>query len=179
LGGNAFLLSLCVALFSVGRAISSSVFGWVVARGSRSATTPAAKEEAATRSSRWSLVLSLIVALVGHIMFITADASSMLWLLLISRIATGFGTGVLSVARTIVAVSTTPSQRVRYNAWLGIVAYLGFALTPIIGSVNVTFGSGAATISQYSFGSFLLFICTCLVLLPMIIWMRPNLTKLW
>jgi hypothetical protein len=51
----------------------------------------------------------------------------------------GLRAGVLAVARTVVSQWTGASDRVRYMALLGVVQYIGFACTPIIGAQTVDF----------------------------------------
>ncbi len=184
LGGSGFVLSLTIALFSIGRGISSVFYGWMIDRerasAKRSVSGSAASDQAQTGFGRSSMVLALVVTVGGHTLFLIAAAGRQLWLLMLSRVLTGFGTGVLTIARTVVAESSQPPDRVRFNAWLGIVAYCGGALTPILGGIDVSFGSGPAAITQFSFGSFLLLMCTCVILAPVLYWVYGvQLRRCW
>ena len=47
-----------------------------------------------------------------------------------SRVLTGLGTGVLSIARAFIAEKTETKDRTRYVAYSTAVTFVGFAVTP-------------------------------------------------
>eukprot|EP01113_Clastostelium_recurvatum_P050569 TRINITY_DN9606_c0_g1_i2.p1 TRINITY_DN9606_c0_g1~~TRINITY_DN9606_c0_g1_i2.p1 ORF type:complete len:608 (-),score=135.52 TRINITY_DN9606_c0_g1_i2:1-1824(-) len=113
IGGNSALLGVIIASFSVGRLISSLVFGYW-----------------SDRSIKLVLLCSTWVVIVGNIAYMTAYPAHSLTILIISRFITGFGTGTLSVGRGYIAKVTTPAERTRFLSYSGAAQFLGFSITP-------------------------------------------------
>ncbi|ETI35692.1 hypothetical protein F443_18008 [Phytophthora nicotianae P1569] len=121
LGGDLAFMGLLTSLFSVGRLISSTVFGWMCDR----------------YSFRSVYLVSSGICLVGNLIYLIADihVTDSLTMLAASRFIVGFGAGNRSVCRANVAAMTTVNQRLRYLTILATVVFLGYALTPGLGSL--------------------------------------------
>lgn len=121
IGGNVAFMGLLTSLFSVGRLISSTVFGWLCD----------------VSSFRTVYILSSVICLIGNFCYLLADAhtTGSLILLAFSRFVVGFGAGNRSVCRANVAHITTVHQRLTYLTILATVVFLGYALTPGLGSL--------------------------------------------
>jgi MFS transporter, ceroid-lipofuscinosis neuronal protein 7 len=121
LGGDLASMGLLTSVFSVGRLISSTVFGWMCDR----------------YSFKFVYTVSSLVCLVGNAIYMLADASvtNSIAVLVVSRFLVGFGAGNRSVCRANVAALTTVDQRLRFLTILAAVVFLGYALTPGLGSL--------------------------------------------
>ncbi|RLN73199.1 hypothetical protein BBJ28_00018434 [Nothophytophthora sp. Chile5] len=121
LGGDLAFMGMLTSLFSVGRLISSMVFGWMCDR----------------YSFRSVYLVSSAICLVGNLIYLLADihVTDSLTVLATSRFLVGFGAGNRSVCRANVAAMTTVNQRLRYLTILATVVFLGYALTPGLGSL--------------------------------------------
>jgi len=73
----------------------------------------------------------------GNVIYLLADqhVTDSLTVLAISRFLVGFGAGNRSVCRANVAALTTVNQRLKYLTILAAVVFLGYALTPGLGTV--------------------------------------------
>ncbi|KAF0714075.1 hypothetical protein As57867_004044, partial [Aphanomyces stellatus] len=123
LGGTLVDMGLLTSVFSVGRLVSSFIFGWMCDR----------------YTFRTVYLLSSGLGILGNIVYLFADPHvlSSLNVLLISRFLIGFGAGNRSVCRADVAKMTTVDQRLKYMTILCMVVFLGYALTPGVGAVLV------------------------------------------
>uniref|UniRef100_K3X229 Major facilitator superfamily (MFS) profile domain-containing protein n=1 Tax=Globisporangium ultimum (strain ATCC 200006 / CBS 805.95 / DAOM BR144) TaxID=431595 RepID=K3X229_GLOUD len=121
LGGDLAFMGLLTSVFSVGRLISSTVFGWMCDH----------------YSFKFVYLVSSGICLVGNLIYLLADAhvANSLWVLAVSRFMVGFGAGNRSVCRANVAAMTTINQRLKYLTILATVVFLGYALTPGLGSL--------------------------------------------
>ncbi|KAE8895334.1 hypothetical protein PF005_g15364 [Phytophthora fragariae] len=121
LGGSLSLMGLLTSLFSVGRLISSMLFGLMCDH----------------YSFRSVYLVSSSICLVGNIVYLLAEdcATGSLIVLSASRFIVGFGAGNRSVCRADVAAMTTVSQRLPYMTILSTVEFLAYALTPGLGSL--------------------------------------------
>jgi ceroid-lipofuscinosis MFS transporter 7 len=121
LGGDLAFMGMLTSLFSVGRLISSMVFGWMCDH----------------YSFRSVYLVSSSVCLVGNIIYLVADeyVTGSLMVLAASRFIVGFGAGNRSVCRADVAAMTTVSQRLPYMTILSTIEFLAYALTPGLGSL--------------------------------------------
>ncbi|KAI9921561.1 hypothetical protein PsorP6_000585 [Peronosclerospora sorghi] len=121
LGGDLAFMGLLTSLFSVGRLISSTVFGWMCDR----------------YSFRSVYLVSSAVCLVGNLIYVFADqhVTGSLTALALGRFIVGFGAGNRSVCRADVASITTINQRLTYLTMLATVVFFGYALTPGLGSL--------------------------------------------
>nr|CCA14525.1 Major Facilitator Superfamily (MFS) putative [Albugo laibachii Nc14] len=121
LGGSIAFMGILTSVFSVGRLISSTVFGWMC--------------------DRWTFkavyIISSVICLFGNILYLLADQHvvNSKYLLAVSRFIVGFGAGNRSVCRANVAAITTVGQRLKYLTILATVVFLGYALTPGLGSL--------------------------------------------
>uniref|UniRef100_K3X227 Major facilitator superfamily (MFS) profile domain-containing protein n=1 Tax=Globisporangium ultimum (strain ATCC 200006 / CBS 805.95 / DAOM BR144) TaxID=431595 RepID=K3X227_GLOUD len=115
LGGDLAFMGLLTSVFSVGRLISSTVFGWMCDR----------------YSFKFVYLVSSGICLVGNLIYLLADAhvANSLWVLAVSRFMVGFGARNRSVCRANVAAMTTINQRLKYLTILATVVFLGYALT--------------------------------------------------
>ncbi|GMF30443.1 unnamed protein product [Phytophthora lilii] len=121
LGGDLAFMGFINALFSLGRLFSSTAFGWMCDR----------------YSFRFVYLISTFICLVGNIIYLVADEhmAGSLTALAMSRFIVGFGGGNRSVCRADVASITTINQRLPYLTILVGVVFLGYALTPGLGSL--------------------------------------------
>ncbi|EEY53434.1 Major Facilitator Superfamily (MFS) [Phytophthora infestans T30-4] len=121
LGGGLSQMGLLTSLFSVGRLISSMLFGWMCDH----------------YSFRFVYLVSSSFCLLGNIVYLLAESSvtGSLIVLSASRFIVGFGAGNRSVCRADVAAMTTISQRLPYITVLSTVEFLAYALTPGLGSL--------------------------------------------
>ncbi|KAE9043289.1 hypothetical protein PR002_g3424 [Phytophthora rubi] len=121
LGGDLAFMGFINALFSVGRLLSSTAFGWMCDR----------------YSFRSVYLISTFICLVGNVIYLIADEhmAGSLTALAASRFIVGFGGGNRSVCRADVASITTINQRLPYLTILVGVVFLGYALTPGLGSL--------------------------------------------
>uniref|UniRef100_H3GQS9 Major facilitator superfamily (MFS) profile domain-containing protein n=1 Tax=Phytophthora ramorum TaxID=164328 RepID=H3GQS9_PHYRM len=121
LGGDLAFMGIINALFSLGRLFSSTVFGWMCDR----------------YSFRSVYLISTSICLAGNIIYLIADShmAGSLTALAASRFIVGFGGGNRSVCRADVASMTTINQRLPYLTILVGVVFLGYALTPGLGSL--------------------------------------------
>ena len=159
LGGDEFFLGIVVSAFSLGRLIASFAFGAL----------------ADFWSTRAVLLLSTVACMAGNFMFCMAGSLASKWVLLFSRVLTGFGTGMLSVARTHVSVTTPGDERTLWMSWLGIVQFVGFAVTPVLGNVNVrVLDLGFFLINSYTFATLLLLLLEVLVFVLLFFFMSHQ-----
>ncbi|KAE9361691.1 hypothetical protein PF008_g836 [Phytophthora fragariae] len=121
LGGDLAFMGMLTSLFSVGRLISSTVFGWMCDH----------------YSYRSVYLWSSAICLVGNLIYLIADqhVTGSLTALAASRFIVGFGAGNRSVCRADVASITTINQRLTYLTMLATVVFFGYALTPGLGSL--------------------------------------------
>ena len=159
LGGDSLFLGLTVSAFSVGRLIASFAFGAL----------------ADFWSTRAVLLLSTVGCMTGNFLFCCAGSLSSKYVLLFSRVLTGFGTGMLSVARTHVSVTTPSDERTLWMSWLGIVQFVGFAVTPVVGNLQVRqVDFGFMLINSYTFATLLLLLLECLVFVLLLFFMSNQ-----
>ncbi|OQS00726.1 Major Facilitator Superfamily (MFS) [Thraustotheca clavata] len=120
LGGGLHHMGLLTSFFSIGRLISSTLFGYVSDR----------------YNCRIVYILSLILGLVGNFIYFVPDIR----VLLISRFLVGFSSGNISVCRTNVATMTRVDIRLKYLTILAISVYFGYALTPGLAGLTAKVG---------------------------------------
>ncbi|TMW66203.1 hypothetical protein Poli38472_003968 [Pythium oligandrum] len=121
LGGDLAFMGFLTSVFSVGRLISSTAFGWMCDR----------------YSFKFVYIVSSLICLIGNLAYLLADehVADSLTILAVSRFLVGFGAGNRSVCRANVAAMTTVNQRLKYLTILATVVFLGYALTPGLGSL--------------------------------------------
>ncbi|KAI9920852.1 hypothetical protein PsorP6_000558 [Peronosclerospora sorghi] len=121
LGGGVSYMGVLTSLFSVGRLLSSMLFGCMCDH----------------YSFRSVYLLSSAICLVGNVLYLTAEGfgTGNLMVLSASRFLVGFGAGNRSVCRADVANLTTTNQRLPYMTLLSAVEFLAYALTPGLGSL--------------------------------------------
>jgi MFS family permease len=123
-GSGAALLGAAVASFSAGRLVSSFVFGALSERGFPYSAL---------------LQLTFLCTLFGQLLYAGADAMprgvAAAVAIVASRAIIGFGSGILPTTRAVVAECTTVEVRMREYARLGFCKYVGYAITPGIGTV--------------------------------------------
>lgn len=121
LGGDLVSMGLLTSVFSLGRFISSLLLGYMCDR----------------TSFRFVYLFSSSLCLVGNLLYLIADVhvSASLRVLMLSRFIVGFGAGNRSVCRANVAKLTSLDARLPYLTTLAMVVFLGYALTPGLGTV--------------------------------------------
>lgn len=115
LGGNIEDQGLAVAMFSVGRIVTSPIWGYMSEK----------------LGYRVALISALSVVFFGCILYINATS---LLALLVSQFVIGLGCGTLGVTRSYVTNSTTRASRTVQLARLTAVQYAAFSVMPIAGS---------------------------------------------
>ena len=113
-------MGILTAVFSIGRFLSSLLFGWMCDG----------------YSFKSVYILSSIICVAGNVLYLMADVhvAHSRTLLAFSRFVVGFGAGNRSVCRANVAAMTSVHARLRYITILSTVVFLGYALTPGVGS---------------------------------------------
>jgi MFS transporter, ceroid-lipofuscinosis neuronal protein 7 len=156
LGGDLAFMGFLTSVFSVGRLISSTVFGWMCDH----------------YSFKFVYIVSSGICLVGNLIYLLADeqVSNSLTVLAVSRFLVGFGAGNRSVCRANVAAMTTVHQRLKYLTILAAVVFLGYALTPGLGSLvagidTVVLG---VPLNKYTCPGMILVVLNALTILSMI-----------
>jgi len=112
LGGSKSMLGMFVALFSVGRMLSTVPLGFL--------------------SDRFSIKTVFfwctIFQIVGHFLYCIAPGVSVL---LISRVLVGFGSATMSLSRAHVTKATPLVERTKHFGYLSAVQFIGFAVLPL------------------------------------------------
>ncbi|EQC35047.1 hypothetical protein SDRG_07287 [Saprolegnia diclina VS20] len=150
LGGDLYLMGLLTSVFSLGRLISSTVFGYLCDR----------------YSFRAVYIVSSIIGLVGNALYLLPHPQ----ILLLSRFLVGVSSGNLSVCRADVAAKTHVEHRLKYLTMLALMVYLGYALTPGIGGLlsRVDLTVAGLHIDAYTIPGVLLAILSAISLLLII-----------
>lgn len=86
------------------------------------------------------LLISQVGTLAGFLLMARADS---LWLLYVARVIDGATAGNLSIAQAYISDNTTPQQRVRSFALIGIAFGLGFFIGPFVTGSLVKYGMQA------------------------------------
>ena len=120
LGGDQATQGRIVACFSLGRIVSSPIWGgWSVTAG-----------------YRVPLIVALITAALGALVYAdVAGTKAGLLPLGLAQACIGFGAGSLGVTRAWVAANTTGAARTAAMARLSACQYFGFTVTPFVGSI--------------------------------------------
>ncbi|KAN0040509.1 hypothetical protein ACTA71_008846 [Dictyostelium dimigraforme] len=123
-GGTATTIGLVISAFSAGRFLATIVLGYF------------SKFDTYKSIFNISMVLCIFGSLWYSFSYIDQGndfigQSS----LVISRFVLGFGAGTLSTARSFLADITIPSERTTWIALSSALQFLGFAVSPIIGSL--------------------------------------------
>lgn len=137
LGGDPTILGMLVAAFSLMQFLFSPVLGRLSDRFGR----------------RPILLVSLIVGVLGHLMFALSNS---ILLLFVSRLLAGIAGANLSVAQAYVADTTTSKDRARGMGLIGASFGVGFIIGPVIGGLFSQYGLSvpgfvAAIISFFNF----------------------------
>lgn len=150
-------MGLLTSVFSVGRLLSSVYLGWLCDRC----------------SFKTVYLLSTIICLVGNILYIvpSANIAGSKHILAVSRFLVGFGAGNRSVCRANVAAVTTVKQRLKYITILSAVVFLGYALTPGLGSLtsDADFHILGAHINHFTAPGLILIAINCITLLGLLL----------
>ncbi|EME28081.1 Major facilitator superfamily domain-containing protein 8 [Galdieria sulphuraria] len=112
LGGTKSLLGVFVALFSVGRMLSTVPLGFLSDRFSIKTVY------------LWCTVCQIF----GHFLYCVAPRVS---ILLLSRVLVGFGSATMSISRAHVTKATTLLDRTKHFGYLSAVQFVGFAVLPL------------------------------------------------
>ncbi|KDO31785.1 hypothetical protein SPRG_03705 [Saprolegnia parasitica CBS 223.65] len=123
LGGDLYEMGLLTSVYSVGRLISSTVFGYLCDK----------------YSFRAVYLMAATIGLAGNLVYVVPSTRALIF----SRFFVGVSSGNLSVCRSNVAAMTTVDVRLKYLTILAISVYFGYALTPGLG--------GALTIVEFGF----------------------------
>lgn len=120
-GASAFLASLLVPAYSVCQMFAGPVLGSLSDRVGR----------------RRVLILSQSGTLLGFLMIASAPA---LWVVFVGRVLDGLTAGNLTVAQAYIADRTTPENRARSFALIGIAFGVGFMVGPALGGYLSHYG---------------------------------------
>jgi MFS transporter, ceroid-lipofuscinosis neuronal protein 7 len=155
MGGNLIWQGFIVASFSLGRVISSPLFGIL----------------ADIYGYRWVLVGCNGIIILGALLY---TQSTTLEALFLSQFVIGFGAGTLGVTRSYVAENSNKQNRTGQMALLTAMQYAGFTVTPLLGSLFAYIGStynleiGFIMISEYSISAYILALFALIVVLSLV-----------
>ena len=135
LGGTKLDLGFLVSIFSFGRYIIAKRLGII----------------ADVYRHRASLMISGVIFILGGIFWSISPFASTLPLLYIAQFTLGLGTGSLGVTRSYVVEQTTPQTRTYMLAYLTMLQYGGFTVTPLIGALLVVIGGTISESCKYAF----------------------------
>lgn len=109
------MLSIAIALFSVGRLLASTVLGYWIDRS----------------RPRVVLFWSLLLHAIGQVLYGFGGTWG-LWAIMLSRFLIGFGSGTLGVCRSVAANLVDKTERGKQFAFLGMSKFIGYAITPAV-----------------------------------------------
>jgi MFS family permease len=149
-----------VAVFSVGRLISAPLLGWLSGR---------------YISNTRLLSACLALCVIGNF-FYGLGLELGLVSIVLSRLVLGFATGILGVARAFVSLVTSTEERTGYMSLLNAVQFVGFSLTPFLGSVlcGINFSILGVQINCFSAPGFLLCMINVVMLVLFLILFRET-----
>ncbi|KAF0683862.1 Aste57867_24088 [Aphanomyces stellatus] len=124
LGGGLADMGRATSIFSVGRVLSSILFGYM-------------SDHVSFRAVH---LLSAAIGVMGNLVYLVPTSPHLspmasMALLLLSRFLVGFGAGNVSVCRANVATMTPVAHRLQYMNRLALVVFLGYALSPGLGGL--------------------------------------------
>jgi len=154
--GEKMLLGLVVAAFSVGRLVSSTAWGYL----------------SDYVSERLVFISSSAVSVIGCVLYIIAYVYKLEWLLILSRVVTGVGSGALSVVRANTAKITTTKQRTTYMAINGASQYAALGVAPFIVIAFSNFGGTGAVYDSFTAPAFILIGCNVINIIAFFIWFK-------
>lgn len=134
LGGDSVHLGYAVACFSMGRVVSSPIFGYL----------------SELYGYRYVLMVCNSILFMGACLYASANG---LHFVFAAQSIMGFGAGSLGVTRSYVAESTPRSHRAEFMAYLTSVQYSAFAVTPVLGSILAALGESPPPSSSSSFAA--------------------------
>ena len=123
-GGQIEDIGVAVSLFSVGRLFLAVPYGYWAEKRS---------------SSLEVFIGASLVSIIGNFlywMFAGQEGDTPLRLVLFSRFLVGMGTSILGVARGYLASHSTIEHRTRLISYSALFQFMGFALSPALGSVS-------------------------------------------
>ncbi|EGC33993.1 hypothetical protein DICPUDRAFT_153860 [Dictyostelium purpureum] len=161
MGGTASLLGIVISAFSLGRLIATMVLGMF------------SNHTNYKQLFNGSIFLCVISCLGYCLAYIEEDNVFLGQSILVSsRFLLGFGAGTLSVVRAYLADITMPNERTTYIALSSALQFLGFAVSPIIGSLLTylpVFYVGPIKIDQVTSPGWFLFFQNLILLLVIIL----------
>uniref|UniRef100_K3WM91 Major facilitator superfamily (MFS) profile domain-containing protein n=1 Tax=Globisporangium ultimum (strain ATCC 200006 / CBS 805.95 / DAOM BR144) TaxID=431595 RepID=K3WM91_GLOUD len=146
LGGDIVFMGLLTSLFSVGRFVSSLLFGWLCDR----------------ISFRALYNIAGAISIIGNILYVIPYTPSIRSkaLLGLSRCLVGFGAGNRSVCRANIAMLTNVDQRLEYFTIFATVVFLAYALTPglggVFGDIDVSIAGDYLELNRFTAPGFVL-----------------------
>jgi MFS family permease len=149
-----------VTFFSTGRLVAAPLLGWLCDQF----------------TFRDVYLFTILISLAGHGIYCFGTSPTAI---IGARALVGLGSGVLSVCRTVIVVSTPPGEpRTHQLAILAICKFCGYALVPAISSYLVfDFFIGSLHITAFSSPAFLLFLLN-IVMIPIVFFgIEPSLGK--
>eukprot|EP01117_Protostelium_nocturnum_P012980 TRINITY_DN4807_c0_g1_i1.p1 TRINITY_DN4807_c0_g1~~TRINITY_DN4807_c0_g1_i1.p1 ORF type:complete len:489 (+),score=148.14 TRINITY_DN4807_c0_g1_i1:155-1621(+) len=151
-------LGVLIGAYSVGRLIGSTVLGWMYNKF----------------GINWTMQFALTLSVIGNGMYVMGSVTN-IWVLLFSRMLTGFSTGTLSIVRAFVAERTTKEERTRWVSYSTAVQYIGFALVPGFGAFfsKINFQVGMLPVNAFTTPGYILVLCNALVI-PAVFFFIPN-----
>eukprot|EP00941_MAST-03F_sp_MAST-3F-sp1_P004274 g4274.t1 len=140
-GGGLQELSVLISVFSVGRLISSPIFGSI-------------SEKCSFRTAFWS---SLSTSVLANCLYCLPASETLLTTykmrmgcLIVSRFLCGFGAGNRAVCRANLAhLTNTGHERLKWLTILQMTVYIGYAITPGIAEI-LPFSSGTNSFSVFN-----------------------------
>lgn len=123
LGGTEVDLGWAVAAYSLGRALCAPVYGrWSFSKGYRT-----------------TLLITAAILLGGSLLYAQAPRVGSPAYVVFCQTLLGIGSGTLGVSRAYTAEVTAQRAKTTYLSYLSAVQYLGFSVTPVLGSAFIVF----------------------------------------
>jgi MFS transporter, ceroid-lipofuscinosis neuronal protein 7 len=146
LGGSTIDLGYIVAIFSIGRLVSSTPFGYLCDR----------------QRHRLPLQIANITLLCGAILWANALITKSLNILFIAQFILGLASGTLGLTRSYVVERVHPKKRTEMISLLTALQYAGFTVSPILGAGVAWLGSTYSEYLMYALPGYVIACLSCL-----------------
>eukprot|EP01041_Mallomonas_annulata_P012061 gene12061-25278_t len=157
LGGNALDLGYLVACFALGRVCTATPLGYYCD----------------VYRHRKSLIISNSILLIGSILAANASNQNIggngLRLLYVSQFILGCGSGSIGVTQSYVIEQTQPKSRTNMLSLINAFQYIGFTLSPFVGSMLHSFGTKSSIFLGFALPSICLGILSVACMLALLI----------
>jgi len=127
MGAAEYVLGVAVAVYSLGEMVGSTIFGnWM----------SVAVRRDPDRGPKRALLTTILVGLLGSVLYVVADAKQAPLLVIAARFLSGVWTGgKMVVEQSYVGEATAPERTTQITSEVGVYAVLGFVVGPSIGAL--------------------------------------------